>query len=142
MTDFTKYKDLAYAVIGAAMEVHRTLGFGLLEAVYNEALHLELCDRGVDNCVEIELPCYYKQHQMEKKYRMDMVVGDICVELKAVSELSSQHRAQLFNYMRLTHKPVGLLINFGGISLEGERYGFSQERNECLLLDKNMIHVV
>lgn len=138
MRTFTRYKDLAYEVIGAAMEVHRTLGSGLLEAVYSEALHIELCNRGVNNAIEVEVPCYYKGQRMEKSYRMDMVVGDICVEMKAVTELSSQHRAQLFNYLRLTCMPVGLLINFGGLSLEGERYGYISESNDCILLDKNM----
>lgn len=141
MKSFTQYKDLTYEVIGAAMEVHRTLGSGLLEAVYSEALHLELCERGIDNAVEVELPCYYKGQLMEKRYRMDMVVGDICIEMKSVSELSSLHRAQLFNYLRLTHMPIGLLINFGGQSLEGERYGYISEFNECILLDKNMHYV-
>lgn len=121
--------------------MHRTLGSGLLEAVYSEALHLELCERGIDNAVEVELPCYYKGQLMEKRYRMDMVVGDICIEMKSVSELSSLHRAQLFNYLRLTHMPIGLLINFGGQSLEGERYGYISEFNECILLDKNMHYV-
>ena len=67
-----------------------------------------------------------------------MVVGDICVELKAVQELCSNHRAQLFNYLRLTRMPVGLLINFGGDKLEGERYAFIERYNECCRLDKNM----
>lgn len=138
MRTFTRYKDLTYEVIGAAMEVHRTLGNGLLEAVYSEALHLELSDRGIYNSVEIEVPCYYKDHKLEKRYRMDMVVGDICVEMKSVAELLPQHRAQLFNYLRLTRMPIGLLINFGGLSLEGERYGFISELNDCILLDKNM----
>ena len=141
MRTFTRYKDLVYEVIGAAMEVHRTLGNGLLEAVYSEALHLELSDRGIDNSVEIEVPCYYKDHKLEKRYRMDMVVGDICVEMKSVVELLPQHRAQLFNYLRLTRMPIGLLINFGGFSLEGERYGFISELNDCILLDKNMLPV-
>ena len=60
------------------------------------------------------------------------------MELKSVDELCAAHRAQLFNYMRLTKKPVGLLINFGQSSLQGERYGYDEENNECILLDKNM----
>ena len=136
--NFKQYEDIVYQIIGAAMTVHRTLGSGLLEAVYAECLHLELLDNGIDNELEREVECYYKDHVLEKKYRLDMVVGDICVELKAVQELCSNHRAQLFNYLRLTRMPVGLLINFGGDKLEGERYAFIERYNECCLLDKNM----
>lgn len=75
---------------------------------------------------------------MEKHYQLDIVVGDVIVELKSVSELNSSHRAQLFNYLRLTKKPIGLLINFGQESLQGERYAYDEETNECVLLNKNM----
>ncbi len=133
-----KYKDIVYQIIGAAMTVHDELNWGLLEPVYNEALHLELLDRGIESEQEKLLPCFYKHHQMEKFYKMDLVVGDIIVELKSVKELSSAHRAQLFNYLRLTKKPIGLLINFGQPSLQGERYAYIEETNECVLLDRNM----
>ena len=132
------YKDKVYEIIGAAMEVHSVLNWGLLEAVYNEALHLELLDRGIDNEREQNLSCYYKNHLMEKRYQMDIVVGDIIIELKSVEELTSAHRAQLFNYLRLTQKPIGLLINFGQESLQGERYAYDKLTNECILLDRNM----
>ena len=75
---------------------------------------------------------------MDKFYQMDIVVDDVIVELKSVEELNSNHRAQLFNYLRLTQKPIGLLINFGQPSLQGERYAYDEETNECILLDKNM----
>lgn len=87
------YKKLVYQIIGAAMEVHSELNWGLLEAVYNEALHLELMDRGIDNEREQNISCYYKHHLMEKHYQMDLVVGDIIIELKSVDELTSVHRA-------------------------------------------------
>ena len=132
------YKDKVYEIIGAAMEVHSVLNWGLLEAVYNEALHLELLDRGIDNEREQNLSCYYKNHLMDKRYQMDIVVGDIIIELKSVEELTSAHRAQLFNYLRLTQKPIGLLINFGQESLQGERYAYDKFTNECILLDRNM----
>lgn len=121
------------------MYVHKEMGWGLLEPLYNECLHLELLDRGVENSSEVDLPCYFKNHKLEKSYRMDIVVGsDICIELKSVQDLVSEHRAQLFNYLRLTKKPIGLLINFGRKKLQGERYGYNSETNECILLDKNM----
>ena len=81
------YKDVTYKIIGAAMKVHNELGWGLLEPVYNEALHLEILDEGIKNEREMMLPCYYKHHQMEKYYKMDIVVGDIIVELKSVKEI-------------------------------------------------------
>lgn len=120
------------------MKVHSEMNWGLLESLYNEALHLELTDRGIDNQSEQTIPCFYKHHKMKKEYRMDLVVGDVVVELKSVKELVPQHRAQLFNYMRLTKRPVGLLINFGQKSLQGERYAWIEETNECVLMDKDM----
>lgn len=132
------YKSTVYKIIGAAMNVHRTLGWGLLEPIYNEALHMELLDNGIDNKPEMPLPCYYKNHLMKKSYKMDMVAGDIVIELKVAKDLISAHRAQLFNYLRLTKKPIGLLINFGQKSLQGERYAYIEATNECYLLDKNM----
>lgn len=136
--DPKKYKDVVYKIIGAAMEVHNELNWGLLEAVYNEALYLELLDQGISSDREQTLACYYKHHKLEKHYQMDLVVDDIIIELKSVAELNSSHRAQLFNYMRLTKKPIGLLINFGQECLQGERYAYFEETNECVLLDKNM----
>lgn len=136
--DYKQYKDTVYKIIGAAMDVHSELNWGLLETIYQEALHLELEDRGIKSVREQEISCYYKDHLLEKKYKMDIVVGDVVVELKSVKELIPAHRAQLFNYMRLTKRPVGLLINFGCNSLQGERYAWVEETNECVLLDKNM----
>ena len=138
MTDFKKYKDVVYSIIGSAMKVHSELGFGLLEPIYNESLHLELLEQGINSETEVTIPCFYKNYRLEKSYRMDFVVGDIVVELKSTNDLIPAHRAQLFNYLRLTKKPVGLLINFGKKSLQGERYAYIEETNECVLLDKNM----
>ncbi len=136
--DFKQYTNIVYKIIGAAMDVHSEMNWGLLEPVYNEALHLELLDRNIANEREKWITCYYKHHKLEKSYQMDIVVGDVVVELKSVDELNSAHRAQLFNYLRLTHKPIGILINFGQPSLQGERYGFCEDTNECILLDRNM----
>jgi len=138
MENFRQYRGVVYKIIGAAMSVHSEMNWGLLEPIYQEALHLELLDRGIDNVREQEIPCFYKNHKLDKKYKMDIVVGDVIVELKSVKELIPAHRAQLFNYMRLTKSPVGLLINFGNKSLQGERYAFIEDTNECVLLDKDM----
>ena len=75
--DPTKYKDLVYAIIGAAMKVHTELNWGLLESIYNEALHLELLERGIENEREKQLMCFYKNRQLEKQYKMDLVVDDV-----------------------------------------------------------------
>ncbi len=138
MVDLSKYANQVYKIIGASMAVHSELGWGLLEAVYQEALHLELLDRGIDNEREQEVLVYYKKHLLDKRYKMDIVAGDIIVELKSVTHLSSAHRAQLCNYLRLTHKPIGLLINFGEESLIGERWAFDEYTNECYIVDRNM----
>ena len=139
MIDVKKYKETIYKVIGAAMEVHNELGYGLLEPIYNEALSMELDRRNVKVEPEKFLPCYYKNQLMKKSYRMDIVVeDDVIVELKSVSKLSKAHRAQLFNYMRLTKKSVGLLINFGDEQLRGERYVYDDEENHCYMVDKFM----
>ena len=138
MTGFYQYKIIICKIVGAAMEVHNTLRWGLLEPIYNEALHKELLHQGIDNVQEQQLACYYKGERLEKFYKMDIVVGDIIIELKSVKELNHDHRAQLFNYLRLTQKPIGLLINFGQPLTQGERYGYIEENNECVLLDKDM----
>lgn len=138
MFDFKKYSNEVYKIIGAAMEVHHTINYGLEEAVYNECLCMELHERGINAVPEEKLPVYYKGKVLQKYYRMDIVVDDIVIELKSVKELIPQHRAQLFNYLRITKKPVGLLINFGKESLQGERYAYIEETNECVLMDKNM----
>ena len=138
MLDLSKYSNTVYKIIGAAMTVHSELNWGLLEPVYQEALHLELLDRGIDNIREQEVPVYYKEHLLEKNYRMDIVVGDIIVELKSVTKLVPAHRAQLCNYLRLTRKPLGLLINFGEESLIGERWAYDADTNECFIVDRNM----
>lgn len=138
MIDYKQYKDTIYDIIGAAMSVHSELNWGLLEPIYQEAFHLELLDRGIENEREKEIPCYYKHHKLAKTYKMDIVIGDIIVELKSCKDLIPAHRAQLFNYMRLTKKPIGLLINFGCSSLQGERYGYDSCTNECRLLDRSL----
>ena len=121
------------------MEVHKEMNWGLLEPLYNEAMHLELSDKGIVHETLKNLPCFYKGRKMEKHYQLDLVVeDDVIVELKSASKLISAHRAQLFNYMRLTKKPIGLLINFGQPRLQGERYGLDSITNECVLLDKDM----
>ncbi|MCQ2384933.1 MAG: GxxExxY protein [Paludibacteraceae bacterium] len=138
MTSFLQYNELVYRIIGAAMTVHSELKWGLLEPIYQEALHLELMDQSIDNERECEISCYYKTHCLTKTYKMDIVVKDIILELKSCKEIIPSHRAQLFNYLRLTKHPIGLLINFGSHTLQCERYGYDDATNECYLLDRHM----
>ena len=138
MVSLFQYKDLVYQIIGAAMAVHSELGYGLLEPVYQECMQLELKLRGIDSVREQEISIYYKNQLLEKKYKMDLVVGDVVVEMKSVSELITAHRAQLCNYLRLTQKPIGILLNFGEESLVGERWAYDKETNRCYVVDRNM----
>lgn len=123
------------------MEVHKKLNWGLLEPVYQEALHLELLSRGFANEREKTIDIYYKGYHLENKYKMDIVVGDIIVELKSVTRIVAKHRAQLCNYLRLTRKPVGLLINYGEECLIGERWALDTNSNRCYLVDKDMVPI-
>lgn len=136
------YKQVIYDIIGAAMEVHRTLGWGLLEPIYQEALYLELQSKGIDCQREQEIEIRYKQYVLDKKYRADLIVGDVIVELKSVWQILGEHRAQLCNYLRLTKKPYGVLINFGERSLAGERWQYDPLTNECTLVNKDMEPVI
>jgi GxxExxY protein len=106
-------ESLTEAIIGAAIEVHRHLGPGLLESVYEECMREELHLRNLPFMCQLELPIIYKGRETGGKYRIDLIVADeVVVELKAVERLLSVHEAQLLTYLRLTGKHVGLLINF------------------------------
>jgi len=107
-------KDEVYAVIGAAIDVHRELGSGFLEAVYQEAMELELRWRAVPFESQRELCIYYKGQCLEKKYIADLICfGSILVELKAMREIGSREESQMLNYLKATGLRVGLIINFG-----------------------------
>jgi GxxExxY protein len=107
-------KDEVFAIVGAAIEVHRELGPGFLEAVYQEALEIELRVREIPFQRQRMLAIAYKGLQLKKEYAVDIVCYDqIIVELKALAHLSTREEAQLLNYLRATGMRVGLLINFG-----------------------------
>ena len=131
----TEYIDM-YDVVGAAMEVHATLGRGLSEPIYQEALMMELDMRGLKAEREKPLSVYYKGKLLSKYYVADFYYKDIIVELKAVDKLNSDHRAQLFNYMRICDIDRGLLINFGEKSLRAERYLYLPEEDDFVLFTK------
>ena len=118
-----------YAVIGAAMEVHRQLGPGFLEAVYQEALAIELTERQIPFVAQIELPVFYKGRKLACFYKADFVCFEsVVVELKALKALTSIEEAQLLNYLKATRFERGLLLNFGAPSLEVKRLIFSNDR--------------
>ncbi|MEK7831972.1 MAG: GxxExxY protein [Acidobacteriota bacterium] len=108
------FRDEVYAIVGAAMEVHSELGPGFLEAVYHNALKLELANRPIPFESEKFLPVFYKGKQLDCDYRADLVCfGQIVVELKALDKLSGKEEAQILNYLKATGLRVGVLINFG-----------------------------
>lgn len=107
-------KDETYAVVGAAIEVHRELGPGFLEAVYQAALKLELVSRKIPFETEKTLAIHYKGQNLGLNYRADVICyGQIIVELKALDRLSGKEESQVLNYLKATGLRVGLLINFG-----------------------------
>lgn len=128
MDQIKKQKDpKTFAIIGAAMEVHRQLGCGFLEAVYQEALSIELDQRNISYQREIELPIFYKNRRLETSYRADFICYDtVVVELKALTRLGGVEEAQIINYLKATGLPVGLLFNFGTTSLQYKRFVFSK----------------
>ncbi|MBR4217923.1 MAG: GxxExxY protein [Bacteroidales bacterium] len=131
-----EYKEI-YNVVGAAMEVHATLGRGMAEPIYQEALAIEMNKR--DMIVEREKPLrlQYKDVILEKIYYADFYYNGILIELKSVDEICSDHRAQLFNYMRITGKNRGILINFGEKRLRAERYLYLLEDDDFVLLTQD-----
>jgi GxxExxY protein len=122
-TDLIFGKEV-YEIIGAAIEVHKTLGHGFLEAIYQEALEYELSDRKIPFSSQIELKVKYKDRYLQKTYIADIIAYDkIIIELKALTNLSGKEEAQLINYLKATGFKVGLLINFGSPNkLEWKRF--------------------
>jgi GxxExxY protein len=108
-----KFCDLTERVIGAAIEVHRTLGPGLLESAYEACLAREMTLRSVPFRRQVALPIDYKGERVDSAYRLDFLIDDaVILEIKAVEETHPIHTAQLLTYLRLSRKPVGLMVNF------------------------------
>ena len=105
--------DLTGEIIGAAMEVHRELGPGLLESVYETCLFYELEEKGFNVKRQLSLPVKYKNKDIDQGFRIDLLVEDkVLIELKSCEQVMPVHRAQIITYMRLSKTPLGLLINF------------------------------
>ena len=118
-----------YAVIGAAMEVHKQLGHGFLEAVYQEALAVEMELREIPFSREVMLPVHYKNRQLAVGYRADFLCYEnVVVELKALKKLSTIEESQILNYLKATGFETGILINFGSRSLEYKRYANTKKK--------------
>ncbi len=118
------FKDEVFAVVGAAIEVHKELGNGFLEAVYQESLEIELALRQIGFVSQERLKLFYKGVELKKEYIPDFICFDkIIVEIKAIERLSNIEIAQLINYLKATKLRVGLLINFGASErLEWKRF--------------------
>ena len=114
-----EFDELSRSVIGCAIEVHRTLGPGLLESSYRQCLAYEFSQAQIPFQMELALPVRYKDVLLDCGYRIDLVVsGDLIVEVKCVETLLPIHQAQILTYMRLTKIPIGLLINFNVTKLQ------------------------
>ena len=117
--DFEKADTLSHEVIGAAIEVHRSKGPGLLEEIYEKCMRRELELREIQVESQVTVPVEYKGLVFEQPLRLDLIVGGcLIVELKAVEKILPVHKAQLLSYMKLMDVPLGLLINFHGVKLK------------------------
>ena len=121
-----------YAVIGAAMAVHKELGCGFLERVYQQAMVLELRDRGIAFGCEVEVNVHYRGRLLTCSYRADLICfpddNPVLVELKACERLTHAHHAQVIHYMKATQIQRALLMNFGGSALQFERMVLGWDR--------------
>lgn len=107
------YNNICESIIGAAIEVHKELGPGLLESVYETCMVKELVKRGLRVQSQVELPVIYKGETIDKNFRVDLLVEKhIIVELKSIDQLLPIHEVQLLTYLRLANEKLGLLINF------------------------------
>lgn len=111
-----------YGIIGALLEVHKTLGAGFLEAVYQDAVDVELQLRKIPALREVAIPVVYKGVPLGAPYRADFVCGEVLLELKAQSSVGDLEAAQVIHYLRATGLRVGLLANFGQASLKVKRF--------------------
>ena len=116
------YEDETNRIIGACMAVHNELGNGFLEAVYQDALEIEFRERAIPYRREAHIRIFYKGHLLDKEYYADFICFDkIIVELKAVSELTDAHKAQVRNYLTITNFELGILCNFNELYMEPVR---------------------
>lgn len=143
MVDIEKKKGQMYDVVGAIYEVHKELGAGLTEYCYQEGLQMELEEQRIPFGRELSFHPSYHGLAMEATYRLDFLCkDDIIVECKAVTELTPNLRAQLFNYMRLLKKTCGILVNFSPKYATIERYIYDIEENNIIGMDGQVIQKI
>ena len=119
-----------HAIIGAALEVHRTLGSGFLEAVYQEALAKELGLRSVPFRTQHEIPVFYKGDRLSTTYRADFICFEsIILELKAIRQITVVEEAQVLNYLKASGLRLALLLNFGAPSLQQKRFVLDPDKS-------------
>lgn len=129
-----------FSSVGAALEVYNELGRGMEEPIYQEALQKELMIQGIPFEREKKLQIYYKGELMDKYYCADFITyEDVILELKSVSEILSVHRSQLFNYLRITKKKCGVLINYGDSIFYSERYWYIPSIDDFVLIRKELL---
>ena len=117
------YEQKSYKIIGACIEVHKELGSGFLEGVYQEALEMEFENLGIPFDREKELLIYYKNRKLQKRYKSDFICyNQIIIELKAINQLTSEHELHIINYLKVTNLKIGFLFNFGEKSLKYKRF--------------------
>ena len=117
------FKQESYNIIGAAMEVHKELGAGFVEGIYQEALEMEFARQNIPYLREHNLNVFYKGQNLSKHYFSVFVCyNQIIVELKALNDFSKNHHAQVINYLKASEMKLGLLINFGSSSLQYKRF--------------------
>lgn len=122
LLNLEEYNELTHAVIGCAMTVHRKLGRGFPEVVYQRALAIELFKQGLRAEREIDLPIYYDNEKVGSRRADFFVENKVLVEMKALEAIVPAHHVQLINYLEAFKIPVGLLLNFGASSLEFKRF--------------------
>ncbi len=130
-----EYLDM-YDVVGVALDVYNELGRGMAEPIYQEALALEFKLRGMEVEREKLLTLSYKGIKLDKFYKADFYYKGIVIEIKSVDQVTSDHRAQLFNYMRIAKMERGLLFNYGEKNMHTERYLYIPEDDEFVLINK------
>ena len=133
-------KAKMYPVVGSIYAVHSELGPGLNEYVYQEGLAMQLEEDGIEFEREKEFSPVYHNRLMAAKYRLDFVcMGSVVIECKSVEQLTINHRAQLYNYLRLTKLPMGILVNFSQKSIVVERYLYNALTNEVVSIDGTVL---
>ena len=130
-----------YDIVGAIYEVHKELGAGLNEYCYQEGFQMQLEEQAIPYVREMSFHPSYHGKLMQAQYRIDFLCkSDVIVECKAVDDLNSNMRSQLYYYMRLLKHPCGIIVNFGSKTAKVERYFYDKQTNEILSYDGHVIH--